>query len=502
MIHALPARRRCAAAALLGAVAATGQAPLGWWPLAMAALAGLIALVASAPGARAAFWAGLAGGAGHFALALHWIVYPFLVDPVRHGWMAPFALILLSFGLALFWAGAAALSVRLPQRALGFALLLAGAEVMRGLIFTGFPWAQPGQIWADTPLAQLAALAGAHGLTLLTLGVAALPASLGPGRSAAAIAALATVTVGWSLSRLAAPEPPARDAVVRLVQPNAEQHLKWAPDWAEAHFSRALELTAIPGGRPGLAAPDLVIWPETSVPYMVEDGGEITRAIHAAAPGGVPVAAGIQRIGDTGVWNALAVIGPGGRITAHYDKHHLVPFGEYIPFGDWLYDRFGLAAFASQAGAGYRAGTGPGLMDFGPALGRALPLICYEAIFPRDVNAAPERADWLLQITNDAWFGPWAGPAQHFAQARLRAVEQGLPLVRVANTGISAVVDARGRVADGASSPPGTAAVLDSPLPGALPPTPYARHGDLIPVGLWLAGLALAAFARPRRRIA
>jgi apolipoprotein N-acyltransferase len=213
------------------------------------------------------------------------------------------------------------------------------------------------------------------------------------------------------------------------------------------------------------------------------------------ASGGRPVALGIQREEAGRFFNSLRVLEGEGDETARYDKAHLVPFGEYIPFGDLAYDWFGLRAFAAQAGNTYSPGPGPQVLNLG-RFGRVLPLICYEAIFPRDVNAAPQRADWMLQITNDAWFGIWTGPFQHFAQARLRAVEQGLPLVRVANTGVTAVVDARGRVVD--QLPFGTQGALDARIPGALPPTPYARWGDA-PVALLLAGLALMAMIGRRR---
>ncbi|MDZ4096473.1 MAG: apolipoprotein N-acyltransferase, partial [Paracoccaceae bacterium] len=195
-------------------------------------------------------------------------------------------------------------------------------------------------------------------------------------------------------------------------------------------------------------------------------------------------------------YNSMAVIGAGGATMALYDKHHLVPFGEYMPFGDLAADVFGLKAFAAQTGNGYSAGPRAAVLDLGPRLGRVLPLICYEAVFPQDLRAAPTRADWILQITNDAWFGTLTGPYQHLAQARLRAIEQGLPLVRVANTGVSAVIDARGRIV--AQIPLGQAAYLDAALPGALTAPPYARWGEG-PVLLMLAAFALALLTRSWR---
>ncbi len=444
---------------------------------------------------RAALMA-LFAGAGHFAAALFWIVEPFLVDAPRDGWMAPFALILISFGLALFWAGAAALAAWLgrspARRALALAVALAGADALRSYALTGFPWALLGHVWIGTPVAQAAALTGPLGLSLLTTGAAAIAATAPRRGSALAAALLAAVWAagGW---RLAQPGPqPATLARIRLVQPNAAQHLKWLPGMQQMFLERMLAQTAAPPA-PGAAAPDLIIWPETSVPWLLNDPGPVLRMISDAA-GGRPVALGIQRSEGMRYYNSLAVIGPGGAVGDIYDKHHLVPFGEYVPAGDLL-ARAGITAFAARAGNGYSAGPGPALLDLGP-LGQALPLICYEAVFPQDIAGAPGRADWIVQVTNDAWFGALSGPYQHLAQARLRAIEQGLPLVRAANTGVSAVIDARGRVL--ASLPLNAEGFLDAPLPAAWPPTPYARSGDR-PV-LALLSLLVLGLAAIRRR--
>ena len=464
----------------LGAVMATGQAPLGFWWLTVLGLAAFLQLVARGSGAG---WRALFGGAGYFALSLSWIVQPFLIDVARYGWMAPFAIVLVSFGFALFWALAGYVSGIMPgraQRAVAFALGLAVAELTRGYVLTGFPWALIGHVWIETPLAQVAALIGPSGLTLMTLIAVALPVAF---RQMGLMAGGALLAAGWAfgMARLAQPEPEARDVVLRLVQPNADQAVKWNPDVAGKLFDRQLAFTAV------LPHPDLVIWPETAVPYLMEDYPEVGQAISGAA-GGLPVVAGVQRYDGVRAWNSLAVIGDGGQIEAQYDKYHLVPFGEYMPFGEVLYDWFGIKAFAARQGAGYAAGTGPQVIDLGGALGKFVPLICYEAVFPQDLRGLPERPDWILQITNDAWFGTLTGPYQHLAQARFRAIEQGLPLVRAANTGISAVVDARGRIV--AALPRGIPAYLDVGLPGAMDETPYAKWGE-VPVLVLLAGLAL-----------
>lgn len=483
----LSGKRRGALAFGLGAGVALGQAPLGFWWATLAGLAALVWLLDRMPDRRSAFLVGLWAGTGYFALALNWIIEPFLIDIAKTGWMAPFAVVLLSTGLGLFWALAAVLGRAFPHPGLGFVAAFVALEWLRGVILTGFPWAMLGHVWIGTPVDQLAALGGPSVLSLLTLGAATLPV-LWQWRGAAVSAALLGLALAFGLWRLGQPLPPPLEPTLRLVQPNAEQLAKWDPAHAQEFLNRLLTLTADQGPA------DLTIWPETAVPYMLEYAPDVAGMV-VEASGGRPVALGIQREEGERFYNSLRVLERDGIETARYDKAHLVPFGEYIPFGDLAYAWFGLRAFAAQAGNTYSAGPGPQVLTLG-RFGKVLPLICYEAIFPRDVNAAPERADWMLQITNDAWFGTLTGPFQHFAQARLRAVEQGLPLVRVANTGVTAVVDARGRLVK--DLPFGVTAALDTQVPGALPPTPYVRWGDG-PLALLLAGLALAAFNRRRQ---
>jgi apolipoprotein N-acyltransferase len=477
-----------------GAVAALGQAPLGAWWLTLPALGLALHLLATAETRRVAFWAGLATGTGYFALALAWIVEPFLIDIVRYGWMAPFAVVLLAGGLGLFWGVAAVLGRMALRPVWGIAVALGLAEMARGVVLTGFPWALVGHVWIDTPAAQLAAFVGPNGLTLLTLLIAA--GLVSGWRAGSASVLCVALAMGAGMLILMQPLPPNRDITLRLVQPNAEQSVKWDGDQARILFDRQLAFTAVQ------PLPDLTIWPETAVPYTFERSPAIVGQI-AQAGGGRPVVVGIQRIEEDADsfrgWNSLRVVAPDGSISASYDKFHLVPFGEYIPFGDLAYRWFGLTAFAAQQGAAYTAGPGPMLLDLGPKLGKVLPLICYEAVFPGIARQAGGRADWILQITNDAWFGTWSGPFQHVAQARLRAIEQGLPLVRVANTGVTGVYNARGQVQ--AELAFGTAAYLDAALPGALPPTVYARFGEWPVLALYLcAGLAI--FARRRKPVA
>ncbi len=483
-------RRGLALAALAGAAAGLGQVPFSLVPVALAGLAAACLACIAASGWRAAARTGWAVGTGYFAATLNWIVEPFLIDLPRHGWMAPFALLFIATGFGGFWAAAFAAAHRAGRgsawrTALAWAAALALAEWLRSTVLTGFPWALVGYVWSEGHGAILGAVAGPFGLTGLTLILAAGIALTARRRPVAGAAALGAawglpLALGAALLAVTPQPPPGPKVTVRLVQPNAPQERKWDPDHAATYYERALAFTAAPG------EPDLILWPETSVPYLLEPGHPAFARI-AKAAGGATAIVGAQRLEGPLAFNSLAVLDPGGGIAQLYDKHHLVPFGEYVPLGG-LASRLGLRGFAAREGFGYSAGPGPRLLDLGRA-GTALPLICYEAIFPRGVANAPARPGWLLQITNDAWFGTFSGPYQHLAQARMRTIEQGLPMVRVANTGVSAVIDARGRIA--ASLPLGEAGFLDHALPPAMPPTPYARWGDLPALGALLLALGI-----------
>ena len=497
----LPPRLRSLAALPLGASLALGQAPV-FWPLAtLAALVAALWLFAPIGRIRAAALFGWLLGGGYFAASLFWIMEPFQVDAARYGWMAPFALGFMAFGLALFWAagfGLAALAGG-GGRCRLWALIpaLGLAELARSYVLTGFPWGLIGYVWVETPVMQLAAWVGPHGVGALTLLLAALPLTLprrglGLGLSAALLAG----AWGLGLARLSPPgtvapdRPPVR---VRLIQPNAPQEQKWDPAYAPVFFRRMLELTAA-APEEGERAPAIVIWPEAAVTWWLGEAPELQALIARTAGAGARVALGIRRAEGRRFYNALAVLDAEGRAEQVYDKVHLVPFGEYVPFGSLL-SKIGFYGLAAEEGGGYSAGAEHRLLDFGAA-GRAVPLICYEAIFPHLAAPGAERADWLLQVTNDAWFGRLAGPQQHLAQARVRAIEQGLPMLRVANTGISAVIDANGRILD--RLPLGVAGRIDADLPAARPAPFYSRSGDWPMLALHLLALAAAAF-RGRR---
>ncbi|MEM9579503.1 MAG: apolipoprotein N-acyltransferase [Pseudomonadota bacterium] len=464
----MPARLRISGAILAGLCLTGSQAPFSFWPLLPVGVMAAMWLFRQAGTPKAAGWAGWVIGTAYFAASMTWIVEPFFVDAARHGWMAPFALGTMAGGLALFWA-AAFWAARRFGTAWSLVALWPLAEFARGTVFTGFPWGLLAYGWLDTPIAQSVAWIGPYGLTAVTFGLCAVPVFWRPALGSVVLVGglgLLTALGLWDRSRepVALPDAP----VIRLTQPNAPQHLKWDPAYIPTFFQRLIAYTE--------ASPraDLIVWPETSVPNWLNRADEVLAHISEAAED-TPVVFGIQRFEGADVFNTAGVLSPDGEVLQVYDKHHLVPFGEYLPLqglASWL----GLVALADLNGGGFAPGPGPVLLDL-PGIGLALPLICYEAVFPQYARAGAQRPALLLHLTNDAWFGTRSGPQQHLVQARFRAMETGLPLLRSANTGISAVIDARGDVRDQIGL--GTMGYIDASLPPARAATAYARGGDL-----------------------
>ncbi len=505
-VAALVGWRRALLAVLAGMAIGLGHVPFSLPFLLLPALPVLFWLLEGSSGWRAAFGIGWLAGAGHFAVTMFWIVEPFLVDPTLHGWMAPFALPAMAFGLGLFWAVAFAAARSFGARGAALAVLLAclwaTAEFARSHLLTGFPWVLPGYVWVETPVMQVAALLGPHVLGFLTL-LGGLMLGLLSRRGAVFAGLLVAAGWGYGALRLAEPLPERTDpVVVRLVQPDAVQALKWDPLWQAEFRNRLVTATAAPGDPP----PDVVIWPETAVDFLLGEAPAEQAALGTLLGPDAHLVLGLRRreAGPDGpLWfNSLAVLGADGSALGVYDKHHLVPFGEYMPAAGFV-ARLRVPGLETLTGSGFSAGPGARLVEV-DGLPAFLPLICYEAIFPHGMTAPEGRADWLVQITNDAWFGQISGPYQHLAQARIRSIEQGLPLARAANTGISAMIDARGRVV--ASLGLGETGYLDGLLPAALPPTTYARYGDgpgsvaIASIFLLTVLKVLGGFSRRRRR--
>ncbi|MEO1493207.1 MAG: apolipoprotein N-acyltransferase [Pseudomonadota bacterium] len=494
--------QRLGLAALAGALMTAGHPPVSIPWLMFLACPMLVLLLRAAPTWKAAAWTGWAAGAGYFVTGLHWIGHAFLVDAERFAFLLPLGVIAMPSALAIFWALAFGAAHRLAgrgaiQSVLWLVLCLTGVETARSFVLTGFPWALPGYVWVDTPVIQVAAWIGPFGVTLMTLlvcamiGIAALHRRVVP-----LVICLAAFAASWVAGTLRVPDEVAytdNAPVLRIVQPNAPQHLKWQPGPREMFYGRLLEATAAQPD-PQLGPADLVIWPEMAVFFApAQQPEEVARIAQAA--GGAPVMLGAfhaEGPPDNIAWrNALMMVRPDGTLGQRYDKHHLVPFGEYMPMRP-LFDALGLSQFAIRGDIA--AGPGPMTMHL-PGLPPVSPLICYEAIFPYHA-VGKERPDWMVQLTNDAWFGSFAGPQQHYAQARIRAIEQGLPLVRAANTGISAVVDAYGR--EVVSIELHNYKFVDAQLPAPAPVTLYSRWGDWLAMILIVILAATAVFSRQK----
>ncbi len=494
LLHARPGLL----AFLLGAASALALPPLHALPVLLLTFPAFLALLARAEGARQALWWGALFGFGHHVAGLYWLTHALFTDIGTWFWLVPFAAPGVALPLAMFMALPAWAAWRAGPgwpAVLVFAAAWTAAEMLRGVLFTGFPWNLLGTAWAfhEIPL-QPAAWVGVHGLSLMTALLAALPALGWRTATPLLLSGLAL----WGASGafvLRQPAPADVPAQVVLVQGNIPQDVKWEEAQRVAIFQRYLALT-----REGTAAaradapgqPVLAVWPETASPFLLGQDLDAQRLAAAALPEGAFLLAGTVRAEWNAegrlarIWNSLVTLDATGALGPAYDKSHLVPFGEYMPLAGLIPIRVVAGGMDFSAGPGRRSLALAGLPAFSP-------LICYEVIFPGRVVGA-ERPGWLLNITNDAWFGHSAGPYQHLAASRLRAVEEGLPLVRAAQTGISAVYDSTGR--ERARIALGETGFVATSLPGAAAPTPFARWGNLIPLGILLVAGALGAGLR------
>ncbi|MFV3074614.1 apolipoprotein N-acyltransferase [Niveispirillum fermenti] len=509
-------RARLGLAALAGALATLALPPAHLLPLLWLAVPALIWLLRGSSRKRDDFAIGFAFAVGHHVPGLYWISAALFTDIGRFWFMLPFALLGLPALLGLFL-GAGMVAHGWVRRRLGLigwaeaaclALAWTAVEYLRGHLFTGFPWNLIGYGWVPVlPVLQTVSVTGIYGLSLVTMLAAALPAALsGPKPSwrpaLAGLLALALLA-GWGGWRMTGQGlGTVENVTLRLVQPNIPQTLKWREEQKLANLRHLMDLSRAPGHD----RVTHVIWPETAVPYWMssdnDDAGQrplLDYLADAAPPGGALITGG-NRLdsdgdGNQSYFNSLFVVTGDGRVTASFDKFHLVPFGEYLPLRGLLPK--GMTAVA--AGADFSPGDGPRSLTL-PGAPPASPLICYEVIFPGAVMPGAgdaARPQWLLNLTNDAWYGHTAGPYQHFAITSVRAVEEGIPLVRVANTGISGVVDAFGRIRG--SIPLGQGSILDIALPEGADSVPlYAHYGDAILAIVWLGVLLTTILSRRR----
>jgi apolipoprotein N-acyltransferase len=497
-----------------GAVGALALAPFGFFPAFFVPMALAVWLIDGS--AADSTWASLrrAAGAGwwmgfgYFIAGLWWLGAAFLVEAERFAWALPLGVVGLPAGLALFTAFGFMLARLMwsPGAARIFALAagLTAGEWLRGHVLTGFPWNDFGMVLGgNLVLAQAASVVGLYGLTLLSVLLFAAPALLGdvrPNRAFVAASALALAGLAaFGLWRLQDKPGDVGNVRLRIVQPNLGLD-RFRPDSGAELLELYLDLSdrATAPRTAGVGDVTHLIWPESAFPFILSRDPAALALIGARLQDTV-LFTGAARVEGSGrratYFNAVEVVA-GGEVRESYDKMHLAPFGEYMPFADWL-ARAGITQFVDIPG-GFESGVSTRLLT-APGLPPAFPMVCYESIFPDEIaerlQAEAMRPGLMLNVTNDGWFGDTPGPYQHFAQARLRTIEQGLPMVRAANTGISAIVDPFGRIV--ASAPLGVEAVIDGDLPKSLPPTLFSRHSRFIPLILWILAL-VGASIRPR----
>ncbi len=499
-------------ALLGGACGALALAPVDFFPAFAIPMVLSVWLLDGSAGdslAMSLWRAGEAGwwlGFGYFLAGLWWLGAAFFADGGQFAWALPLGVIGLPAFLAFFTALGFVLARLLwsssPRRIFALAAGLTFSEWLRGSILTGFPWNDFGMVLGgNLHLAQTASIWGLYGLTVLSVLIFASPALFfHDGRKTLPVAGvILLVLLGlFGAARLSAPERVVKGARLRLVQPNVA-FADFRADRKDQLLDRYLSLSdrATSPDRNGLSDITDLFWPESSFPFILSEDGPALALLGSRLQNAV-LFTGAARADREGrnprYFNSIQVLA-GGEVKESYDKIHLVPFGEYLPFAS-IISRLGINQFVAIPG-GFNAGRSPRLLT-APGLPPILPMVCYEAIFPneiaRRINAQAIRPGALLNVTNDGWFGLTSGPYQHFAQARLRTIEQGLPMIRVANTGISAIVDPYGRTM--AYAPLGVEAVLDGELPKALPPTFFARFPIFTPFILWISVLLVALSGR------
>jgi apolipoprotein N-acyltransferase len=515
--------KRAGIAFAAGLLSALAMAPFNAWPVLFLTFPVVVWLIDGAAagkwrGLPAAAWSGFCFGFGYFIPGLYWTGYAFFVDAPTFAWLSPFAVLGLPAYLALYpalgFALARLLWTRDASRILALAVALTVSEWLRGHLLTGFPWNAYGYALSKPlALAQIASVIGLWGLTFLTVAIFASPAVLIEGKSrrrrwfapAAALATLLALGIFGAVRLSQTPTQMVPHVKLRIMQPNLQQDVKFNYAAKQAVMQKYLALSDRATGpqSTGIRDASILIWPESAFPFFLMREADAMAQIADLLPAGTVLITGAVRAPDdakpgvpiTRAYNSIYVIDHDGSVLSVYDKTHLVPFGEYLPYQNWM-ERLGLSQLTKVQG-GYIPGTRRRLLDI-PNAPRALPLICYEAIFPGKLAGGNDRAGWIINVTNDGWFGISTGPYQHLQQARLRAIEEGLPVVRAANTGISAVIDPVGRIV--AQLGLGIEGVLDANLPSAIAPTVYARLANIPAAILVTVALIFVAYRRVKRQ--
>ena len=517
--------KRVVLALAAGALSSLAMAPFNAWPVLFLTFSIAVWLIdGSAAGrwrgvpaaALSGFWFGL----GYFVPGLYWIGYAFFVDADTFAWLTPFAVLGLPAYLALFTAFGFGLArliwPRDASRVLALAVGLTISEWLRGHLLSGFPWNAFGYALTEPlALAQTASLIGLWGMTFLAVAIFASPAVLIDGASrgrkpwrtpVVAVLVLAAMLAFGAVRLSQQPTSMVSGVKLRIMQPDLQQDAKFNYSAKAAVMQKYLTLSDRASGphSTGVSDSTILIWPESAFPFFLTKEADAMAQIADLLPKGTVLITGSVRAPDlppgvrvTRAYNSIYVIDHDGSVLAVYDKLHLVPFGEYLPFQDWM-EKLGFVQLTKVQG-GFIPGTIRRTLDI-PNAPRALPLICYEAIFPGNVVSRDDRPGWIINVTNDGWFGISTGPYQHLQQARLRSIEEGLPMVRAANTGISAIIDPLGRIV--AQLGLGIEGVLDAGLPTAIAPTIYARVGNIPAAVIVLVALAIVLRRRFVRRTA
>ena len=497
-----------------GFLSAFAFQPVDLWPLMPIAFAVLLELLWRTTTLRRALLIGYLFGLGQFIVGLNWIATAFTYQAAMPAWLGWVAVVLLSSYLAVYPALATGVGWRLKSSWRStLVLALAGAwaisEWLRAGVFTGFAWNPVAVALVPTPLITVSALIGTYGLSALVVLLGGVIWLLFDRKWAPAAIIAAAILLLWLIPPPRLLPAPGPVKPVRVVQPNIGQEVKWRPEFAEEAAQRLAQLSAEPGGQ----HPRLLFWPEAAVTEPLEDSRpgifaaeaafQRQRAASALHPGEFLLTGGIavlsrDGISISGATNSVFILAPGGIVVGRYDKAHLVPYGEYLPMRPLL-SALGLSRLA-PGDADFGSGPGPQTITL-PGWGNVGFQVCYEIIFSGHVVDERNRPDFLFNPSNDAWFGRW-GPPQHLAQARLRAAEEGIPIIRSTPTGISAIVDARGHVVQSLAWR--TAGVIDSTVPPAsTAPTLFARFGNTIPLLLAFfliaGGIALGRSQRYRR---
>ncbi len=515
--------KRALIAMACGALSVLALAPFNAWPVLFLTLPVLVWLIDGAGagkygGVPAAALTGYWFGLGYFVPGLYWIGYAFFVDAQTFAWLTPFAVLGLPAYLAIYTAIGCALARLLwskdATRILALAASLTVSEWLRGQALTGFPWNAFGYALSEpAAIAQTASLIGLWGMTFLTIAIFASPAALIDRTAdrklqwrvpAAAVALLVVMGIFGAIRLSLHPTTMVAGTKLRLMQPNLQQDAKFNYSAKAEVMKKYLALSDRASGPQSTGVRDatVLIWPESAFPFFLTREADVMAEIAELLPKGTVLITGSVRAPDappgtriTRAYNSIYVIDHDGSVLSVYDKLHLVPFGEFLPYQN-LMEKLGFEQLTKVQG-----GFIPGVVRHAlpvPGAPSALPLICYEAIFPGDVAARGERPGWIINLTNDGWFGISTGPYQHLEQARMRAIELGLPLVRSANTGVSAVIDPVGRTT--ARLGLGIEGILDASLPAAIGPTVYARVGDVPAIMLVAAGILLAVRRRVTRK--